>query len=81
MAQLKLNIETLFPQFTLCNVVRQNAYKKSMIVKRSGHNYMLRLFNIEGIQKDKVQSIVKLLNKLSRYRNPHVMKFYEATYD
>lgn len=42
---------------------------------------MLRVFALEGIPKDRVQSIIKMLNKLSKYKNPHVVKFYEASFD
>ncbi|CAD8109028.1 unnamed protein product [Paramecium sonneborni] len=75
------SIEQLFPQFQVVNIVRQNTYKKSVIVKRNGYQYMLRIFSLEGIPKEKVQSIIKILNKLSNYKNPHIVKFYEASFD
>ncbi|CAK95081.1 unnamed protein product (macronuclear) [Paramecium tetraurelia] len=75
------SVEQLFPQFQVVNIVRQNHYKKSVIVKRNGYNYMLRIFSLEGIPKDRVQSIIKMLNKLSNHKNPHIVKFYEASFD
>ncbi|CAD8188443.1 unnamed protein product [Paramecium pentaurelia] len=75
------SVEQLFPQFQVINILRQNTYKKSVIVKRSGYNYMLRIFNLEGIPKERVQSIIKILNKLSNHKNPHIVKFYEASFD
>lgn len=49
--------------------------------KRGNKNYVLRLFNLEGINKEKVISIIKILNKLSRKNNPHIVKISEASHD
>ncbi|CAD8102737.1 unnamed protein product [Paramecium primaurelia] len=42
---------------------------------------MLRIFTLKGIPKDRVQSIIKILSKLCNYKNPHNIKFYEASFD
>ncbi|CAD8067895.1 unnamed protein product [Paramecium sonneborni] len=78
---LKKNIESLYPQFSVIEILRQNVYKKTIILKRGNKNYVLRLFNLEGINKEKVTSIIKILNKLSIKNNPHLVKFYEASHD
>ncbi|CAD8150827.1 unnamed protein product [Paramecium octaurelia] len=78
---LKKNIESLFPQFSVTEILRQNVYKKTILLKRGNKNYVLRLFNLEGINKERVISIIKILNKLSRKNNPHIVKFYEASHD
>ncbi|CAK73330.1 unnamed protein product (macronuclear) [Paramecium tetraurelia] len=78
---LKKNIESLFPQFSVLEILRQNVYKKTILLKRGNKNYVLRLFNLEGINKERVISIIKILNKLSRKNNPHIVKFYEASHD
>ncbi|CAD8186001.1 unnamed protein product [Paramecium pentaurelia] len=75
------SVEQLFPQFEVVNIVKQNQYKKSLIVKRSGYYYMLRIFTLEGIPKERVQSVIKILSKISNQKNPHIVKFYEATLD
>ncbi|CAK65409.1 unnamed protein product (macronuclear) [Paramecium tetraurelia] len=75
------NVEQLFPQFEVVNIVKQNQYKKSLIVKRSGYYYMLRIFTLEGIPKERVQSIIKILSKISNQKSPHIVKFYEASLD
>ncbi|CAK65815.1 unnamed protein product (macronuclear) [Paramecium tetraurelia] len=78
---LKKNIELLYPQFSVIEILRQNVYKKTIILRRGNKNYILRLFNLEGINKERVTSIIKILNKLSIKNNPHVIKFYEASHD
>jgi NIMA (never in mitosis gene a)-related kinase len=62
---LKRNIENLYPSFTVGEILRQNVYKKTIIIKRNNRSYILRLFNLEFINKEKVTSIIKILNKLS----------------
>jgi NIMA (never in mitosis gene a)-related kinase len=42
---------------------------------------MLRVFSLEGIPKDRVQSIIKTLNKLSSEKCEYMLKFYEASFD
>ncbi|CAD8165758.1 unnamed protein product [Paramecium pentaurelia] len=78
---LKKNIESLFPQFSVNEILRQNVYKKTIFLRRGNKNYVLRLFNLEGINKDRVISIIKILNKVSRKNNPHIVKFFEASHD
>ncbi|CAD8120715.1 unnamed protein product [Paramecium sonneborni] len=75
------SVEQLFPQFEIVNILKQNSFKKSLIVKRSGHYYMLRIFTLENIPKDRVQMIIKMLTKLSNTKNPYIVKFYEASLD
>ncbi|CAK69587.1 unnamed protein product (macronuclear) [Paramecium tetraurelia] len=75
------SVEQLFPQFEVVNILKQNQYKKSFKVKRSGYYYMLRIFALDGIPKERVQSIIKILSKLSNQKNPYIVKFYEASLD
>lgn len=78
---LKKNIESLYPQFSVIEILRQNVYKKTIILRKGNKNYVLRLFNLEGINKEKVTSVIKIMNKLSKKNNPHIIKFYEASHD
>ncbi|CAD8063226.1 unnamed protein product [Paramecium sonneborni] len=81
MKSLKKNIENLYPQFTMVEVLRHNKYKKTIILKRVNKPYILRLYSLEGINRDKVTSLIQLINKLSKTCNPHLVKFYEASHD
>lgn len=49
MSHLKQNIEKLFPQFKIVSLLRQNQYKYTYKVRRSGNLYILKLFNLEGV--------------------------------
>ncbi|CAD8067136.1 unnamed protein product [Paramecium sonneborni] len=80
MNSLKKNIENLYPQFTMVEVLRYNKFKKTILLKRVNKPYILRLFSLEGVNKDKVTSLIQLINKLSKTSNPHFVKFYEATH-
>ncbi|CAD8103860.1 unnamed protein product [Paramecium sonneborni] len=75
------SVEQLFPQFEIVKIVKQSSFRKSFIVKRSAHYYMLRIFTLESIPKDRVHNIIKLLTKLSNQKNSYNVKFYEASLD
>ncbi|CAD8057101.1 unnamed protein product [Paramecium primaurelia] len=81
MKSLKKNIENLYPQFTFVEVLRYNKFKKTIILRRVNKLYILRLYCLEGVNKDKVLSLIQFINKLSKTCNPHIVKFYEASHD
>ncbi|CAK75478.1 unnamed protein product (macronuclear) [Paramecium tetraurelia] len=81
MKSIKKNIENLYPQFTVVEVLRYNKFKKTIILRRVNQPYILRLYSLEGVNKDKVISLIQLINKLSKTCSPHIAKFYEASHD
>lgn len=62
-------------------MLRYNKFKKTIILRRVNKPYILRLYSLEGVNQDKVVSLIQLINKLSKTSNPHIVKFYEASHD
>ncbi|CAK75965.1 unnamed protein product (macronuclear) [Paramecium tetraurelia] len=81
MKSLKKDIEKLYPQFNVVEVLRCNKFKKTIILKRLNKPYILRLYSLEDINKNTVTSLLQFIDKLSKTCNPHLVKFYEASHD
>ncbi|CAD8152547.1 unnamed protein product [Paramecium pentaurelia] len=81
MKSLKKDIQNLYPQFNIVEVLRCNKFKKTIILKRVNKHYILRLYSLEEVNKNKVTSLIQFIDKLSKTFNPHIVKFYEASHD